>query len=420
MRRVQQPGASTAERAVLEPDAAAPPAEEQLREAREQIGVLLARVRELENQPTQLEAYAGDLSRTYAELRRYVQSMTVLHEVNTRIASSLDPREVLETLLESLGHLIPFEVAAVYLTELDLAARLGGQSAPAPADPVVRLRAWRGPTEARRGDPRVDVEIATENSPAAEAIRTEQAVARDRALAVPLRAGGLVFGALEVRGAEVLQDDQRRLVDLLGAGASVALQNAHLYQETQRLATTDSLTGLSNHRHFYELLEQEAQRAHRQEYAVGLIMLDLDHFKRVNDQHGHPAGDAVLRRFAQVVRSRLRRTDAVGRLGGEEFAAILPDATLDEVRLVAEKVRRAVSEIAPLQTEDGLVTTPITTSIGGAALVGQKVDGRLLLQRADEALYAAKRAGRNRVYVWDEGAGTAASAVAPRQEEAKG
>ena len=366
--------------------------DEQLSRSQERTVHLEARVQELESNSSQLEAYARDLSRTYAELRRYAQNMTVLHEVNTRIASLLDPQEVLDTLLDSLGQLVPFESPAVYLSELDVTVHLGGPNTVIASDPTARLQALRRSHAPELGDGlQVGIDTVAELSAAGEAIRGEQTVERHGELGVPLRAGGKVFGVFAVHCAEPLVEDQRRLVELLAAGAGVALQNAHLYQETQRLATTDSLTGLSNHRHFYELLQQESQRAHRKGYAVGLIMLDLDHFKRVNDLHGHQAGDAVLRRFAQVLRSRLRRTDAVGRLGGEEFAAILPDATLDEVTLVAEKVRRAVAEISPLQTDDGTVTTLITTSIGGATLTGQEVNGKLLLQQADEALYAGAR-----------------------------
>ena len=134
---------------------------------------------------------------------------------------------------------------------------------------------------------------------------------------------------------------------MLAATAAVALQNAHLYQETQRLATTDALTGLSNYRHFHELLALEVQRARRMGYAVGLLIMDLDHFKQINDRHGHPAGDRALQRVGELLRKRLRRTDVVGRVGGEEFAAILPGDDLAQVALVAEKLRHAVEELPP-------------------------------------------------------------------------
>ena len=129
---------------------------------------------------------------------------------------------------------------------------------------------------------------------------------------MPLRAGGRSLGALELRLGEPLGEDDVKIVELLAAAAAVALQNAHLYQETQRLATTDALTGLSNYRHFHDLLQLEVQRARRMDYPIGLIIMDLDHFKQVNDRHGHPIGDVALRQVAEQLRKRLRRTDVVG------------------------------------------------------------------------------------------------------------
>jgi diguanylate cyclase (GGDEF)-like protein len=219
-------------------------------------------------------------------------------------------------------------------------------------------------------------------------------------LAVPLLAGGRALGALELRLGEALREDDVKILELLAAAAAVALQNAHLYQETQRLATTDALTGLSNYRHFHELLSLEVERARRMEYPVGLIIMDIDHFKLVNDRHGHPVGDQALRSVAGQFRKRLRRTDVVGRIGGEEFAAILPGDGLNEVAIVAEKLRLAIEELPPLR--GGMTATPtqVTLSIGGTSLAPDVVDCDYLMSCADQALYKAKRNGRNQVQLW--------------------
>src|SRR5260221_3443864 len=219
-------------------------------------------------------------------------------------------------------------------------------------------------------------------------------------LVVPLRAGGRWLGALELVRGEALAEDDVKLVELLGAGAAVALQNAYLYQETQRLATTDALTGLSNYRHFHDLLILEVQRAQRMEYSIGLIIMDLDHFKQVNDRHGHPVGDLAMRQVAEQLRKRLRRTDVIGRIGGEEFGAILPGDGLAEVAIVAEKLRRSVEEMPPLR--GGMTTTPtaVTLSLGGTSLGSEVVDAELLISRADQALYQAKHNGRNQGRLW--------------------
>jgi diguanylate cyclase (GGDEF)-like protein len=130
---------------------------------------------------------------------------------------------------------------------------------------------------------------------------------------------------------------------------------------------------------------------------VGLLIMDLDHFKLVNDRHGHPAGDDALRQVAELIRKRLRRTDVVGRIGGEEFAAILPGDGPREVAIVAEKLRRAIEELPPVQGGMGSETTSVTLSVGAASLGPDVLTAQLLIGCADRALYEAKRNGRNQV-----------------------
>jgi diguanylate cyclase (GGDEF)-like protein len=353
----------------------------------------------------QLETYAADLHRTYAELRRHLHHMTVLHEVNLRIASALDPDEVLAGVLDSLGQMLTYRTAAVYLMDLDVAVPVDGPHTVIPATTPPRLRAGRafdeGPLDVPEGS------VASDDSTVVEAMRDQHTVGRLTSsgalqLVVPLRAGGRSLGALELVLDEPLAQDDVKLVELLAAGAAVALQNAYLYQETQRLATTDALTGLSNYRHFHDLLTLEVQRARRMEYPIGLIIMDLDHFKLVNDRHGHPIGDATLRLVAEQLRKRLRRTDVVGRIGGEEFAAILPGDSLAEVAIVAEKLRLSVEDLPPIR--GGMADTPtvITLSLGGTSLSAANVGVEQLIGCADQALYQAKHNGRNQVRLWTD------------------
>jgi diguanylate cyclase (GGDEF)-like protein len=353
----------------------------------------------------QLETYAADLSRTYQELRRHLHHMTVLHEVNTRIASALDPDEVLAGMLDSLNQLVTYQTAAVHLLDFDVTLAAQGPHTVVPSTTLPRLRAARafdaGPLEAMEGT------VASEDSTVVKAMRTQQTVGkpigeRGLRLAVPLRAGGRALGALELQVAEPLPEDEVKVIELLAGAAAVALQNAHLYQETQRLATTDPLTGLSNYRHFHDLLNLEVQRARRMDYSIGLVMMDLDYFKQVNDRHGHPVGDFALRSVATLLRTRLRRTDVVGRLGGEEFGAILPGASLDEVRVVAEKLRRGVEALPPVGGGMQDTPTPLTLSLGATSLGSDVVDAELLISCADRALYQAKHNGRNQVRLWTE------------------
>lgn len=349
----------------------------------------------------QLETYAADLNRTYADLRRHLQRLTALHEVSTRIASALDPDEVVVGVLDSLGDLLSYETAAIYLFDLDVAvAAAGGPRSVIPSTSLPRLRAGRAADGGRLASG--EDSIAADDSTVLEAMREQHTVGHMQAtgtleLVVPLLAGGRALGALNLQLGNPLGTEHVKIIELLAAAAAVALQNAHLYQETQRLATTDALTGLSNYRHFHDLLTLEVQRARRMEYPIGLLVMDLDHFKLVNDRHGHPMGDLALQQVAEQLRARLRRTDVVGRIGGEEFAAILPGDDLSEVAVVAEKLRRAVEALPPLRGGMADEPTAVTLSIGGTSLPSHAVDAQLLLNCADRALYQAKRSGRNRV-----------------------
>jgi diguanylate cyclase (GGDEF)-like protein len=364
-------------------------------------GELLKREQE---RSAQLQTYAADLSHTYSELRRHLQHMTALHEVSTRIVSALDPDEVVAGVLDSLNDLLTYQTAAIYLVDLDVHASAGGPHSVIPSDTLPRLRAGR---DVEAGElTAVNGSSAAEESTVVEAMREAHTIGHMLGsgalqLAVPLLAGGRALGALEVQLRAPLGIDDVRVVELLAATAAVALQNAHLYQETQRLATTDSLTGLSNYRHFHELLGLEVQRARRMDYPIGFLVMDLDHFKVINDRHGHPVGDRALRQVAEQLRNRLRRTDVIGRIGGEEFAVILPGDGFNEVSVVAEKLRHAVEELPPLSGGMAEEPTSITLSVGGTSLGSDVVDAQLLMSCADQALYEAKRNGRNQVRMWN-------------------
>jgi diguanylate cyclase (GGDEF)-like protein len=164
--------------------------------------------------------------------------------------------------------------------------------------------------------------------------------------------------------------------------------------ELTRQASTDSLTGIANRRHFMERGNDEIERARRYHLPLTLLLLDIDHFKQINDRFGHPAGDRLLQAVAQTCQANARNVDLPGRLGGEEFALLMPETSAVAARLAAERLRRAIAAIAPAQS--GLLHE-ITASFGIAALNPQDSSMESLLARADTALYRAKNAGRNRV-----------------------
>lgn len=178
--------------------------------------------------------------------------------------------------------------------------------------------------------------------------------------------------------------------------AQVAQQ--HLLAEVQTMATIDWLTNLYNRRHFFRLGEEEIARARRYKHPVSVIMIDIDHFKSVNDTHGHSVGDEVLSKIAKRILSGLRQSDFAGRYGGEEFAVVLPETDANSAaEIVAERLRGAVDS-NPVETAEGPLHVTISVGVAGVDVEHENLLDAL--SRADAGLYAAKHSGRNRVIRW--------------------
>ncbi|HQO14383.1 MAG TPA: GGDEF domain-containing protein [Smithellaceae bacterium] len=164
--------------------------------------------------------------------------------------------------------------------------------------------------------------------------------------------------------------------------------------QLQKMATTDPLTGIPNYRFFFQAGEQEMRRVYRYKNHLSVLMLDIDHFKKINDKYGHAVGDTVLATFADVCKKCLRDIDIFGRLGGEEFAVISPQTDIIGAKILAERLRTNIEQ-TEIKTEKGNVR--ITVSIGATELLPQENNFESVLKRADDAMYEAKRKGRNRV-----------------------
>lgn len=185
------------------------------------------------------------------------------------------------------------------------------------------------------------------------------------------------------------------LASRLRANNSTVSTNIRLQREYKRNAMIDGLTGLYNRRWIDEALPRFVQRYGRGDQSLSVLMVDVDHFKKFNDTHGHPVGDQVLVAVGQTLRGFIRPTDLVARYGGEEFLVILPDTNVAAGTMVAERLRQAVSELV-LQKPGGEPIPQITISLGGSCLVRGQTMAELLV-KADGALYTAKHAGRDRV-----------------------
>ncbi len=244
-------------------------------------------------------------------------------------------------------------------------------------------------------------------------------------LVLPLLAGEEAIGTLTLmaRAEKRFGRDVREMLSVIANQVAVSLENGLLYKRMETMATTDGLTGLTNHRTFQERFAEMIERAGRHGTKVALLLCDVDHFKKVNDNYGHPVGDEVLRRVARVLQEVPRRIDISARYGGEEFAVLLDNVDLGQARQVAERLRTEIEKMV-VETEKGPLR--VTESIGIALYPDDGRERSVLIERADLGLYHAKHSGRNRVVTYGEylagqksGAVPAHAAAAAHKDEAK-
>jgi len=224
-------------------------------------------------------------------------------------------------------------------------------------------------------------------------------------LGAPLRDQDELLGAIAVAAdheSHRFSPADLALLVLLAQHAAQAIRNARLFQQKERLATIDLLTGLPNRKHFIDLAEIEVERAFRYHKPLSAIMLDLDHFKKINETYGHHIGDQVLTKVAQLCQKTLRKVDVYGRYGGEELVVLMPETNRDHAFLAAARLR-ALVEAAPIATAQGEVR--LTVSLGVAELEGSGGSLERLLDALEKALIQAKLNGRNQVQVYPKRTG---------------
>jgi diguanylate cyclase (GGDEF)-like protein len=340
---------------------------------------------------------SGGLARAEALVESYRGLADVFHELLAD--QSLDT--LLERIADAVRALVPYHELVIY--EADNGRRLlspvlvRSQWAKEIVEDVtgfgVGITGWavehREPvhTNAAHLDPRVRIVPGTPIEP--EAL-----------IVVPLIARGVLKGALNIYrvGDDVEFDaDEFELAKRFGDAAALALDNAHIRERLEHQAQTDGLTGLFNHRYFHERLRAELQRASRLRLPVGVLMLDIDDFKRVNDVYGHATGDEVLVELAATLRKSTRGSDVVCRIGGEEFAVIMPDTDSASASRLAERMRRRVGA-----REFGGVGT-LELSMGFAEGPAHASNPRELIACAETAMMSAKARGKNRLVHFGEG-----------------
>ncbi len=326
---------------------------------------------EFNSMSTELSRRMDELSRERARLREAIR------RIGHTFASSLDRPALLELALT---------------TAVDAVQASGGRLSVVSGDD-------RMLTETLREGSLTGVEDAV-----AQAERTalqnggfgEEKAAGTTVAAVTLGAPeshGEAHGVIAVaRAGRPFTNDDREVLRSLGAEAALALENIELHFQVSRQAVTDELTGLANHGRFQELLNAEIEQVRRYHHPLGLIMLDIDDFKAVNDTYGHQQGDSVLRHVANVLRENSRDADSPARYGGEELSLILPHTDLEGAFAIAERIRAAVEKLRVARTDGGGVLR-ITASVGVTA--STEGDKDRLIADADGALYEAKRRGKN-------------------------
>jgi two-component system cell cycle response regulator len=292
-----------------------------------------------------------------------------------------------------------------------LGAKAGAVYLLSPSGRDVRLEVARGYQAPERASLRIGEGIAgrsaagisvllpSEREPVSPSRPVEPAA--PTAVAVPLIRGDRTMGVLALYGRSIpepfVQDDVATLGSF-AAQASVAVENVLLHKEAQRLSITDGLTGVWNRRYLQLTLTKEIERAQRFGRPLSVLLMDIDHFKLVNDAHGHQVGDEVLVELTRRTMSTIRgQIDSLARYGGEEFIVVLPETPSDGAKVVADKIL-AVIRHRPF-VEDADTGVPLTVSIGVAAFPEDGSTADELVRAADLAMYRAKEAGRDRVEV---------------------
>jgi two-component system cell cycle response regulator len=346
---------------------------------------------------------AADAERLMIDMKRARDEKERFYDAIERLNRTAKPLEVFDATLEVARGMVPVDFAAITLLEEIEGRRLHR---------VVRVLA----PEAGGASARLEgLEFGDDTGLVASVVRLGSslpakdvdlsktpvfdAATRLRGLSslkiVPLRTGQKVLGAVvlgahrqSAYGAEAV-----RQLEVVAMQAAESIYRARLFEQTERLATTDGLTGLLNHRTFQGRLDEHLAQAQRYGKRLSLILCDIDHFKSVNDTYGHPVGDVVLKGVARTLAREARAADVVARYGGEEFAVVMPETDAAGALVIAERIRE---RIAALGFDTGQGRLAVTLSLGVATFPEDGDRKAALVERADGCLYEAKRKGRNR------------------------
>jgi diguanylate cyclase (GGDEF)-like protein len=338
------------------------------------------------------------LEKFYAveDASKRAEESEILRKAGAVVASTLRSEEAIDRILEQLSLVIPYDSASVQLLRENELEIVGG-------------RGWDNPKEVLGlrfpipGDNPNTIVIQTGKPHILNDAVQDHASFREAGphthirswLGVPMIVRGEVIGLLAIDSTELkyFTSEHVNTVTTFADQVAIALENARLFEDVQNLALTDPLTGLYNRRGLFEIGHIEFTRTHRLERPFSAIMIDIDHFKLVNDEYGHPVGDQVLQFLASELHSTVRGSDIVGRYGGEEFAIFLSGSDGKAAMDLAKRLRTTI-ENTPFHVVDQEIK--LTISLGVAEHNENSPNLETLVARADQALYVAKHKGRNR------------------------
>lgn len=337
-------------------------------------------------------------------LKHWNQNLLAVNHLTQVLTGSLDSRTIVQSLFMGLATLIPLDIIGFARTEPQQVMTWSRSALFNREEMQVRERLLR--RVAKGAKARMPVRRSHSRSQAEAVLGEDCALSvsvptlgdNRHTMTIPLNIGLSTQGVLHVeRRLDVFTEVEFHVLSTVGTSLAVAFRNADTHQQIQQLASRDSLTGLLNRRTLEEILARECKTGSRYRTSACFLLVDVDYFKVVNDQWGHPAGDQVLRSLAVLMRTLVRDIDTVGRYGGEEFGIVLPHTDLASARVLAERLRR---QIEHHEFEAGGGSVRLTASIGIAHIPDASIRSVPdWITAADRALYDAKALGRNRVVV---------------------
>jgi diguanylate cyclase (GGDEF)-like protein/PAS domain S-box-containing protein len=360
-------------------------AEESLRKAHDEL-------------EAKVQERTAELSVANEQLRQTHLEASILYKVSSVIAREIHMDRLLEEVLNTISRLELFTIdkGGIFIVEGDrmrIIANVGHSDEFLELHKNMKVGDCLCGAVARTGEMMVSMNSTHDER---HTIVVPDAAPHGH-LIVPLKTKDRVEGVMDlyIPVDAAIDEAKIKLMQSIGNQLGIAIENARLYQETKALSLQDSLTGLWNHEEILRILDRELARADRDGTTVGILMADLDHFKKVNDTYGHMAGDVVLHVTAKRMLSLIRTYDAVGRYGGEEFIVVLPGCDQAHIQAIAERFRSCIGN-DNVDTPEGMI--PVTISLGVAVSAkGKRLDSGFLVRAADAALYRAKEHGRNRV-----------------------